>query len=259
MNTSTSERNAQQTSSSEFDPEEAARQIKNVIGIGGSQQSSASINPSQGKAMMDLKPMINDSSTGPSNKMKSTGHPSTSKATPTPPPAPRIPHQPVVFTDRFDGGLSKIDVEFGNLDEGFDDKTANKHPMNVPTSSTFYSNTDSLGSVGKLNNTSSSSTTAMSNNPPRLTNMAHHPSNEQTSFVSPTGVPNATRPTDQLPVMNQQRLLPSQMAAQQPSMAMKTVAPSVAYAVPPPQPQINAQNMALRSLFHHPQQQEVYN
>ena len=115
----TSERNAQQTSSNEFDPVEAARQIKNVIGIGHSQQQQQQqqpTNPSQGKPMRDFKPLMNDqSTTGQASKSKSTGHPLSSKATPTPPPgAPRIPHQPVVFTDRFDGGLSKIDVAFGN-------------------------------------------------------------------------------------------------------------------------------------------------
>ena len=75
----------------------------------------------------------------------------------------------------------------------------------------------------------------MSTHPSRLTTLTHHPSNEQTSFISPTGVPHTTRPNEQLPVMNQQRLLPSQIPGQQASMAMKTVVPSVAYAVHPAQ------------------------
>jgi len=259
MNPNMSERNAQQASSSEFDPVEAARQIKNAIGISHAKQvQSSSTNASQTKPLMDLKPLITDSSAGSSNKSKSsTGPVATNKVTPTPPPSsiPRIPHQPVVFTDRFNGGLSKIDVEFGNLDEGFDEKSASKHPVNVPVTSTFYPSNNSMASVSKLNNNSSS--TNVSSNPTRLTNLTHHPSNEQTSFISPTGISNAPRPTEQLPVMNQQRLLPSQIPPTQPgSMAMKAVVSPVTYAVHQTQPQMNAPNMALRSLFYHPQQQQ---
>ena len=257
MNPNVSERNAQQTSSSEFDPVEAARQIKNVIGIGhGQQVQPSSANAAQTKSMID-------SSAGSSNKSKPTaGHPVASKVTPTPPPPPtqRIPHQPVVFSDRFDGGMSKIDVEFGNLDEGFDVKNASKHSVNVPASSAFYPKTDSISSASKLNNNSPATSATMPNNPARLNTLTHHPSNEQTSFISPTGVSGAARSNEQLPVMNQQRMLPSQIPPnQQASMGMKTVVSPVAYAMHQAQPQMNAPNMALRSLFYHPQQQEVHN
>ncbi|CAF5111412.1 unnamed protein product, partial [Rotaria socialis] len=68
------ELNTQQKSKNEFDPVEAARQIKNVIGIGQSQQQSV-VPP---KPLMDLKPILCDQQTGQQQKSnvmssKSTG------------------------------------------------------------------------------------------------------------------------------------------------------------------------------------------
>src|SRR5262249_25681639 len=118
-----SELNTQQKSKPEFDPIEAARQIKNVIGIGQPQQQNAP----PPKPLMDLKPLMGDQQTGQQQKpniisSKSTGQNLTTKL--TPPPPPRIPHQPVIFSDRFDGGMHKIDVQFGNLGEPFEDPSS---------------------------------------------------------------------------------------------------------------------------------------
>jgi hypothetical protein len=192
--------NNQQKSKPEFDPIEAARQIKSVIGIG---QTS--------------KPSISDQQ----QKSKSTGQILTTKVTP-PPSQPRIPQQPVIFSDHFDGGMNKIDVQFGNLGETFDEP-----------SSTFYQQTESIPS-----------------------NKISQRTTEQSAHISPS-----TRSSGQ-PVINQQqqqRILPTQIQQQQqqPAMTIKPVVPSQ-YAVHQQQHQINAPNILLQSLlFHHQQQPEV--
>ncbi len=132
----------------EFDPIEAARQIKNVIGIG-----------------QTPKPLISD------QKSKTTGQILNPKVTPPPPP-PRIPQQPVIFSDHFDGGVNKIDVQFGNLGESYDESA----------SSAFYQPTQSIPA-----------------------NKVSQRTIEQSSHSSPS-----TRPSEQ-PVMNQQRILLTQI------------------------------------------------
>ncbi|CAF1018835.1 unnamed protein product [Adineta steineri] len=145
-----SDRTNQDKSKSDFDPIEAARQIKNVIGIG-----------------QTPKTLITDQH----QKSKPTGQTINTKVTP-PPPTPRIPHQPVIFSDHYDGGVNKIDVQFGNLSDTYDDTG----------SSAFYQQTDSASS-----------------------NKISQRTTEQSSHISP-----ATRPSEQ-PVMNQQRILLTQI------------------------------------------------
>jgi hypothetical protein len=82
------ELNTQQKSKGEFDPVEAARQIKNVIGIGQSQQQQQNIVPP--KPLMDLKPILCDQQTGQQQKSnimssKSAGQNLNTKVTPPPP------------------------------------------------------------------------------------------------------------------------------------------------------------------------------
>jgi hypothetical protein len=190
-----SDLNNQQKSKPEFDPIEAARQIKNVIGIG-----------------QTPKPLISD----PQEKSKVTNPISNNKLT----PPPRIPHQPVIFSDRFDGGINKIDVQFGNLGESYDDTSSQN--VSRPTSSSAFHHHSQL--LTKQNN-------------PSL--------NEQSSYISPS-----TRSSEQ-PVLNQQRLLPSHIPQQQ-SITMKPVV-TPQYTV---HQQQHAPNMLLQSLLYHHQQQQ---
>ena len=265
-----SDLNTQQKSKPEFDPIEAARQIKNVIGIGQSQsqQQQQQQNAPPPKPLMDLKPLMGDQQTGQqqqqqkSNIMssKSTGQNLNTKV--TPPPPPRIPHQPVIFSDRFDGGMHKIDVQFGNLGEPFEDTSSSSQnvsgPISSSASSAFYQHSGPITSVSKQNTTLSSV-----QNPQRSTaSTVQHPSTGPSAFISPTTHTNATRISEQpqqQPVMNQQRVLPPQLQQQQQaSMTMKSVVPQQ-YTVHPQPHQMNPQNLLLQSLlFHHPQQQEVY-
>ena len=158
-------------STTKFDFIEAARQIKDVIGIGQAPKSSV---PDQ------------------QQKSKAAGQPINTKVTPPPPPSSsssqptaqtqqRIPHQPVIFSDHFDGGMHKIDVQFGNLGESYDDASA----------ASFYQPTGSIP------------TNKVSQQRPV----------EQSAHISPS-----TRSTEQ-PVMNQQRIILAQV--QQPAMAVK--------------------------------------
>ena len=105
--------NNETKSAPEFDPIEAARQIKSVIGIGQTAKASNSDQQQQPK-----------------------GKPTTKVTPPLPPPPPpssssqtRIPQQAVIFSDHFDGRMNKIDIQFGNLDE---------------PSSTFYAQSESM-------------------------------------------------------------------------------------------------------------------
>jgi hypothetical protein len=194
-----SDLNTQQKSTPEFDPIEAARQIKSVIGIG--QTSKSSISDQQQKSK-------------PSGQMLNT------KVTPSP-PQPRIPQQPVIFTDHFDGGVNKIDVQFGNLDE-------------PSSSSAFYSQSESIPS----NKTSQ-----------RTTGQSAHIS----PSIRPTDQPvmNAQQQQQQ----QQQRILPNQIPSQ-PSMTIKPVV-TPQYAVhQQQQQQINPSNVILQSLFYHHHQQQ---
>jgi hypothetical protein len=257
------EPNTQQKSKSEFDPVEAARQIKNVIGIGQSQQQQNAAPP---KPLMDLKPLMGGQQTGQQQKSniissKSPGQNLNTKVTP---PPLRIPHQPVIFSDRFDGGMNKIDIQFGNLSEPFDDGSSKNLSAPVSSSSsTFYQHSEPVTSVTKRNNVPSSV-----QHPQRSTTTTlQHPPTEQSSFIPPTTQTNSSRPSEQQqqqPVMNQQRILPPQMQQQQqqqqqqqPSMTMKPVVPPQ-YAVHHQQHQMNAPNILLQSLLFHHQQQEVY-
>ena len=262
-----SELNTQHKSKSEFDPVEAARQIKNVIGIGQSQQTQQ-INASPPKPLMDIKPYMSHQSLAQQTKSnvipsKSTGQNMNAKI--TPPPPQRIPHQPVIFSDRFDGGMHKIDVQFGNLGESFEDTSSTNVSVPKPSSSVFYQHTEPMSSTTKQNNTLSS--IQISQRPMTTAGTMSHHSTEQSAFVSPSVRPNTSRPSDQQqqhqqqqqPVMNQQRVLPLQMQQQQqqqqPSMTMKQVVPQQ-YAVHHQQQQINAQNLLLQTLMYQ-QQQEV--
>ena len=251
-----SEANTQQTAQSEFDPVEATRQIKNVIGIGQvqQQQQQQQQNVTLSKSLIDMKPMIVNPSAAPVLKSnpstsKSSGQVSQNKATP---PPLRIPQQPVVFSDRFDGGLSKIDVQFGNLTESFDEPPG----MPVSVTGSFFSKSDSTTtagtSAGKINSAASSVS-----NTTRAASLAQHSSNEKSAFM-PTGGPSSNnRASEQLPVMNQ-RTMPSHSQQQPPSMTMKPVAPAATYAVHPTQPQINNPNVMYRSMqVLQPQQHEV--
>jgi len=103
-------------------------------------------------------------------KSKTTGQILNPKV--TPPPPPRIPQQPVIFSDHFDGGVNKIDVQFGNLGESYDESA----------SSAFYQPTQSIPA-----------------------NKVSQRTIEQSSHSSPS-----TRPSEQ-PVMNQQRILLTQI------------------------------------------------
>ena len=253
-----SEPNAQQKGQSEFDPVEAARQIKHVIGIGlAQQQQQKQQSAAAPKSLMELKSSTSDSSTGQQVKSKGTGQNLGVKATSSPSSMQRIPHQPVVFSDRFNGGLSKIDVQFGNLGELLEDtapfSSAQKAPVPAPTA--FYPSSDSASSATKLNNPP----TSLSNSA-RSTAATKHPSSEQSSFVAPTASSSSTRPADQVPVINQQRILPIQLQQQQQaSMTMKPVVPAP-YAVHQQQAQMNQANMVMHSLLlhHQHQQQEVH-
>jgi hypothetical protein len=252
LGTSTVNTVPEQKTKSEFDPVEAARQIKNVIGIGQSQQQ----NVPPPKPLMDLKPLMGDQQTGQQQKSniissKPTGQNLNTKL--TPPPLQRIPHQPVIFSDRFDGGINKIDVQFGNLGEPFEDPSAKKKsvPVSSSTSSVFYQHSEPITSVTKQNSASSSV-----QHPQR--SMVQHDPTEQSSFISPATQTNSNRSSEQQqqPVMNQQRILQQQMQ-QQPSMTMKPVVPPQ-YAVHHQQHQMNAPNLLLQSLLFHHQQPEVY-
>ncbi|CAF3409447.1 unnamed protein product [Rotaria sp. Silwood1] len=196
-NESTEAANNQEKSKSGFDPIEAARQIKNVIGIGQTPKSSV---------------------TDQLQKSKTTGQSLHTKVT----PPPRIPQQPVVFSDHFDGGMNKIDVQFGNLGEAFDE---------TPT-------------------TSSSSTAFYQQSQPISSNKISQRTTEQSSHISPS-----PRSSEQ-PVMNQphqQRILPTQIQ-QQPTIPIKQVA-TPQYTLHQQQHPMNAPNILLQSLFYHQSQQ----
>ncbi len=196
--------NNQPKSKPEFDPIEAARQIKSVIGIG-----------------QTPKPSISDQQ----QKPKPTGQMLNTKVTAPPPPPPppqqqqpRIPQQPVIFSDHFDGGTNKIDIQFGNLGESFDD-----------SSSKFYQQSGSIP-----------------------TNKISQRTTEQSAHISPSTQPVMNQQQRILPTHIQQ-----QHQQQQPSMTVKPVVPPQ-YAVHQQQHQINAPNILLQSLlFHHQQQPEV--
>ena len=190
-----------------FDPIEAARQIKNVIGIGQTPKSSTVDQQQQ--------------------KSKVTGQSFNTKLTP-PLTQARIPQQPVIFTDHFDGGVNKLDIQFGNLD---DSSSASSTAM-------FYQQQ-------KQNDSISSNKLSQRTTVPQQTN-AH---------ISP-----ATRPNDQQqPVMNTQRVLQTQQQQQQPSMTMKPIV-TPQYTVHQQQPaphQLNAQNLLFQSLLYHQQTQQT--
>ncbi len=250
-----SELNTQQKSKSEFDPIEAARQIKNVIGIGQSQQQQSNAPPP--KPLMDLKPLMSNQQLGQQQKSniiqsKSIGQNLSAKLTP---PPQRIPHQPVIFSDRFDGGMHKIDVQFGSLGEPLEDTSSQNVSVPIASSSAFYQRSEPITSVNKQNNILSS----VQNSQRSTTTIPHH-STEQSSFVSPSAHIHPTRSSEQQPVMNQQRILPPHMQQQQqqPSMTIKSVVPPP-YAVHHQQHQMNAPNLLLQSLLYHGHpQQEVY-
>ncbi|CAF0787518.1 unnamed protein product [Adineta steineri] len=256
-----SEQNSHQKLKPEFDPIEAARQIKNVIGIGQSQQQQQQPNAPP-KPLMDLKPLMNDQQQNIGSS-KSFGQNINTKV--TPPPTQRIPHQPVIFSDRFDGGMNKIDVQFGSLSETFEDTSSHNTsiPISSSSSSAFYQRSQPVTSVSKQNNTSSS--IQNSQRPSTTASTVQHQPTEQPSFISPTSHSNLTRPFEQQPVINQQRILPSQIQQsqqqqqqqQQPSMTMKPVVPPQ-YALHHQQHQMNAPNLLLQSLlYHHQQPQEA--
>ncbi|CAF1530042.1 unnamed protein product [Adineta ricciae] len=265
-----SDPNTSQKSKTEFDPVEATRQIKNVIGIGQFQQQQHQ-NNALPQPLMDIKPLMNDQQTGQQQKSntipsKSFGQTMNTKVTPPPSQPQRIPHQPVIFSDRFDGGMNKIDIQFGNLTETLEDTPARNPPVSISPSSTsaFYQRSEPITSMSQQNNTSS--TFHSSQRPTTL----QHSQTEQSAFVSPLPHANSTRSFEQQqqPVMNQHRVLPSQVQhpqqqqqqqqQQQPSsMSMKPVVPTP-YAVHPSQHQMNASNVLLQSLlFHHPQQESI--
>ncbi|CAF1944534.1 unnamed protein product [Rotaria magnacalcarata] len=250
------ELNTQQKSKGEFDPVEAARQIKNVIGIGQAQQQNI-VPP---KPLMDLKPILCDQQTGQQQKSnimssKSTGQNLNTKGTPSPPQQqqqlPRIPHQPVIFTDRFDGGVNKIDVQFGNLGETSEEQPSHYVSASSSAASAFYSHSEPITSATKPKNVTSSG-----QHPQRSTGSGiQHQSNEQSAFVSLSTHCNTARLNEQQPVLNQPRMMPTQLQ-QQPSMSMKPVLPTQ-YTVHHPQHQMNPQSLLLPSLLYHQQQEPV--
>ncbi|CAF4682384.1 unnamed protein product, partial [Rotaria magnacalcarata] len=77
---------------------------------------------------------------------KSTGQNLNTKGTPSPPQQqqqlPRIPHQPVIFTDRFDGSVNKIDVQFGNLGETSEEQPSHYVSASSSAASAFYSHSE---------------------------------------------------------------------------------------------------------------------
>ncbi|CAF2824442.1 unnamed protein product [Rotaria sp. Silwood2] len=190
----------QEKSKPEFDPIEAARQIKNVIGIG-----------------QTPKPLVTEQL----QKSKTTGQSLNTKVT----PPLRIPHQPVVFSDHFDGGINKIDVQFGNLGEAFDETPTAKSS----SSTAFYQQPQSISS-----------------------NKISQRTTEQSSHISPSHRPSEQSVMNQ-PQPQQQRILPTQIQ-QQPTMPIKPVV-AQQYTVHQQQHPINAPNILLQSLLYHPQQQ----
>lgn len=237
--------NHSDASKSNFDPVEAARQIKNVIGIG---QGTKSTN--------EIKPLMPDQK--PRNKPTATAPLTTTKTIASPPPlisgSARIPHQPVIFSDHFDGGMTKIDVEFGNLNETFNDNLPGNLsiPTSASSSSAFYTHPEPVpvsSSTSLL--TKPTSTSIPTNNGQRV--------NEQISYISPSMRSTEHQHQHQQPVINSQRILSSQMqqatAAPPPPMTMKPVV-TPQYAVQQQQHQMNQPNMFLQSLlFHQPGQQ----
>ena len=207
---------------------------------------------------MNLKPLMNDQSAGQPTKSgavatKSTGQTAQSSKVTTS-PAPRIPQQPVIFSDRFDGGMTKIDVQFGNLGDPFDDTSPKK--VSKSATSAFYQPTDSMASAQAVNHGPASalnSQRAAAGAGP----IAHAQSNEHASFASPRAQTNAARPSDQQTMINQQRVLPhqQQQQQQQPPMTIKPVVPAQ-YSVHPQHHPINASNMVLHPLLYHHQQQQ---
>ncbi|CAF2231539.1 unnamed protein product [Rotaria magnacalcarata] len=182
-------RNNQEKSKPDFDPIEAARQIKNVIGIG---QAPKPVESDQLQKSKTIAPLMNTKLT----------------------PPPRIPQQPVVFSDHFDGGVNKIDVQFGNIGESSEDTSS---------ASAFYQQSQSISS-----------------------NKISQRTTEQSSHSSPS-----SRPSEQ-PVMNQQqqqqRVLQTQIQ-QQPTMPMKQVV-TPQYTLHQQQHPITAPNILLQSLLY---------
>ncbi|CAF3866124.1 unnamed protein product [Rotaria sordida] len=193
--------NNQEKSKPDFDPIEAARQIKNVIGIG------------QTPKLLVTEQL---------QKSKISGQTLNAKIT----PPPRIPQQPVIFSDHFDGGINKIDVQFGNLGEPFDETSTT---TTTSSSTPFYPQSQSISS-----------------------NKISQRTTEQSSHISPS-----TRPSEQLLInqsqqQQQQRILPTQIQ-QQPTIPIKQVV-TPQYTVHQQQHPINAQNILLQSLLYHQQQ-----
>jgi hypothetical protein len=184
------------------------------------------------------------------------GQNSSTKITPSPPP--RIPHQPVIFSDRFDGGMHKIDVQFGNLGETLEDPSSQNASVPIASSSSvFYQHSEPITSVTKQNTMLSS----VQNSQRAGAGTIPHHSTEQSSFVSPSAHIHSTRPSEQQqqqPVMNQQRVLPPHMQQQQPSMTMKNIVPPQ-YAVHHQPHQMNAQNLLIQSLLYHAHPQQEVN
>jgi hypothetical protein len=115
--------------------------------------------------------------------------------------------------------MNKIDVQFGNLGEGFDETSS---------SSSLYKQTQVIPS-----------------------NKISQRATEHSSHISPS-----TRLSEQ-PVMNQQlqqRILPTQIQ-QQPPMTIKPVV-TPQYAVHQQQHQMTAPNILLQSLLYHHQQHQ---
>ena len=198
--------NNQAKSTPEFDPIEAARQIKSFIGIGQTSKVSNSDQQQQQKP----KP--------------------TNKVTPPPPSSQtRIPQQPVIFSDRFDGRMNKIDVQFGNLDE---------------TSSTFYPQSDSVPKNKDSQRITEQSahitpSTRSSNQP--VTNQQQILSN-QTQHQQQPSIPMKPLVTPQYAVHQQQhqhQMNPSNVLLQ-----------SLLYHAQPAQPEVNNNPSFVHSTFN---------
>ena len=196
-----------QSDKPEFDPIEAARQIKNVIGIGQTSKTSQS----------DIQQQ--------QQKTKSTAGQTSNnaKVTPSPTTQTRIPQQPVIFSDHYNGGINKIDVQFGNLGESFDE-----------SSTTFSPQTESISSNKTSQRTIEQSTNISPSTRP-VTNQQQQPQQQQ---------------------QQQQRVVPIQVQPQpqQPTIPIKPVVTSQ-YTVQP-QHQLPSLNIPLQSLLFHPQQQQ---
>lgn len=256
-NVDTGDSLAKPNSKPNFDQAEATLHLKNMIGIGQNSQQKQMGAPSN--SFIDSKTNLNNQSGNASNKSSSSTAKSpgqtlnnNNKATPT--PQPRIPQQPVVFSDRFDGGVSKIDVEFGNLGEGFDEKIPNSS-MNVSQPLTFYSKNDAISSPSAVPVANVNTNASVVSHAQRSATLAQHASNDQSAFMPAAASTNANRGSEQVPMINQ-RIVVQQM--QQQSMAMKPGLPQNTYIVHQDASQLNPQTLSYQSiLLHHPQQREV--